>query len=177
MSENTEEFIWYEVLLALIIALVMFFIFYQNFSSVFPIGCNPASNGVLNNQFTQAESGTPNRMEGTPLFRCYLINACYAASTANSTCITNWCYYDNCVNGQCNGGTSIGSPVQNCIADPPQNVLQNCKDLSASNTATLFSCDQSTIVADNSTDIQNCDTSVPTCVSGDSTYCPECEGQ
>ena len=172
MAENTEEFIWYEVILALIVSLVMFFIFYQNFSQVFPIGCN--NNNVLENQFSQAEFGYPNRMEGTPLFRCYLTDACYSQATANQTCITNWCYYDNCVNGQCSGGTST---VVNCIAHPTQSILQNCKDLSPSNTAALESCGQSTMVANNATDIQNCDLSVPTCVSGDSKYCAPCIGQ
>ncbi len=169
MATNTEEFIWYEVILALVISLIMFFIFYQNFSSVFPIGCN--NNNILENQFTQAQFGYPNRMEGTPLFRCYLTDACYAQATANTTCITNWCAYDNCVNGQCN------SNFQSCISNPPQSVLQNCKNLSPANTAALESCDQSTIVANNATDMQNCAINIPTCIPGDSKFCPPCIGQ
>ena len=170
MAGNTEEFIWYEVLFALIVALVVFFIFYQNFSEVFPVGCN--NNNLVENQFTQAEYGTPNRLEGTPLFRCYLTNACYDQATANTTCITNWCYYDYWTNGH--GSDSV---VKNCIQNPPASVLQNCKILDPSNTAALESCQSSTIVADNATDIQNCDTSIPTCITGDSPDCSSCIGQ
>ncbi len=172
MAGNTEEFIWYEVLFALVVALVVFFIFYQNFSEVFPVGCN--NNNIIENQFTQAEYGYPNRMEGTPLFRCYLTNACYDQATANITCITNWCYYTLWTNGH-----GSDSAVQNCINNPSlyPNVIQNCKVLNPSNTAALESCQQSTIVADNATDIQNCDTSDPACITGDSPLCSSCLGQ
>ncbi len=169
MTGNTEEFIWYEVLFALIVALVVFFIFYQNFSEVFPIGCN--NNNLVENQFSQALSGTPNREEGTPLFRCYLTNACYDQATANVTCITNWCAYDYCIDGKCS------SAFQTCVQSPTTSVLQNCKVLNPSNTAALENCDQSTIIADNSTDIQNCDTSIPTCITGDGPSCSSCVGQ
>ncbi len=168
MAENTEEFIWYEVLFSLVVAVVMFFIFYQNFAQIFPVGCN--NNNILENQFTQALSGTPNRMEGTPLFRCYLTNACYDQATANQTCIRNWCAYDNCVNGQCSTG------FQACLTSPSASVLQNCKILNPSNTAALESCQRSTIVANNATNIENCDTSIPSCISGDSKFCAPCAG-
>jgi hypothetical protein len=169
MSENTEEFIWYEVLFALIIAVVIFFIFYQNFSQIFPIGCN--DNNILENQFSQALYGTPNRMEGTPLFRCYLTDACYSQATANQTCITNWCGYENCINGNCK------SSFNTCVENPPISVLQNCKVLGPSNTAALESCQDSVMVANNATDIQNCAVDIPTCISGDSKYCAPCIGQ
>ena len=173
MSENTEEFIWYEVVFSLIIALVIFFVFYQNFAAAFPIGCN--NNGILDNQFTVAEYGAPysNRLEGTALFRCYLTDACYSLSLANQTCIKNWCYYTYYTNGKGNP-----SDVANCIAAPSSTILQNCKDLSPSNTATLFSCDQSTMAANNATVIEGCDTSNPSCISGDNPiYCSVCQGQ
>lgn len=172
MSENTEEFIWYEVLFSLVIAVVVFFIFYQNFSGIFPIGCDPNSN-ILYNQFSQALSGGPNRMEGTPLFRCYLTNACYDQATANQTCITNWCAYynNNCVNGQCTPA------FESCLSNPPPTVLQNCKVLGPSNTAALESCADSRMVANNATSIQNCAIDIPTCIAGDSKFCPPCAGQ
>ncbi|MCL5009896.1 MAG: hypothetical protein M1433_02895 [Candidatus Parvarchaeota archaeon] len=169
---SAEEFIWFEVVFALVVALVLFFIFYQNFSSIFPVGCDSNNGGLLYNQFTQARYGYPNKLEGTPLFRCYLTNACYDQATANQTCITNWCYYLNYVNGVGNQ-----QAVQSCIANPPAKVLQNCAVISPSNTAALMSCSQSTIVADNSTNIEDCNLNVPTCIQGDAPWCPPCVGQ
>ncbi len=172
MAVDTEQFVWYEVLFALVISLIMFFMFYQNFGAVLPIGCN--NNNIIENQFTQAKYGTPNRMEGTPLFRCYLTDACYSQATANTTCITNWCYYTLWKNGQ-----GSQTQVQNCIQNPAAypNVLLNCKNLSPSNTAALESCQDSTMVANNATDIQNCAVNIPYCIPGDSKYCAPCIGQ
>lgn len=171
---SAEEFIWFEVVFSLVIALLLFLLFYQNFSSIFPVGCDSTNGGLLYNQFTQARFGYPNKMQGTPLFRCYLTNACYNQATAEQTCITNWCYYLNFKNGVGDQAT-----VQNCINNPTAypKVTQNCAVISPSNTAALMSCADSTIVANNATQIQNCDLSVPTCVSGDAPWCPPCVGQ
>ncbi len=167
---DDEQFMLFEVGFGIAVSIVLFVSFYQNFSSVFPVGCN--NNDILENQFTSAEYGYPNRMEGTPLFRCYGTDACYNQSSAYQTCLSNECYYLYYKNGQ---GDYVS--VQNCISAPPQSVLNACKVVSPSNTADLFSCDQSTVVANNATVIENCDMSTPACVKGDSPYCPPCVGQ
>ena len=170
---SVEEFIVFEVLLGIIVSLVVFLTFYNSFSSIFPVGCDSNSN-VLENQFTQAEYGLPNRLEGTPLFRCYNENACYRQSTAYNTCVTHWCYYTLWKNGQ-----GSYSQVQSCISDPSAYpvVADNCKSISTANTAALESCSRSTIIADNSTTIENCDINVPSCLPGDGPQCPPCQGQ
>jgi hypothetical protein len=171
MQENVEEFILIGVVFAVIVIVVIFYVFLADFSPVFPVGCN--NNNIIENQFTQAEYGYANRMEGTPLFRCYLTDACYDQATANQTCITHWCYYLSKQPG------SEVTNVQTCIQFPsayPQ-VIQGCRDLSPANTAALESCQKSTIVADNSTNIENCAINIPTCVAGDSKFCPPCAGQ
>ncbi len=167
---DVEQFVLFEVLFGIVISVLLFFTFYQNFSAVLPVGCN--NNDILENQFTSAQYGYPNRLEGTPLFRCYGTNACYNQSSAYQTCLSNECYYLNWHNGQ-----GSYSAVQNCIAAPPQTVLSACRVVSPSNTADLFSCYQSTVIANNATMIGNCDMSSPVCVKGDSPQCPPCIGQ
>jgi hypothetical protein len=163
---STEEFIFYGILLAVVIAISMFFIFYENFSAAFPIGCDSSNGGVLENQFTSAEYGLPNKMQGTPLFRCYDENACYDQATAYNTCITHWCYYTYWSDGK--GSYSV---VEGCIANPSTSIKNECAVISPSNTAALESCYRSTIVADNATQIQDCDTSSPVPVAGDASWC------
>ncbi len=165
---DVEQFLFFEVLLGIVIALTMFFLFYGNYSSIFPIGCDSSTN-ILQNQFTSAEYGYANRMEGTSLFRCYDINACYNAATAQQTCVRHWCYYYNFVNGVGNEAN-----VQQCIGDPNSTIISACSIVSPTNTADLESCADSTIVANNATEIQNCDLSVPSCISGDGPFCPAC---
>ncbi len=172
---DVEQFLLFEILVALIVGILMFFLFYQTFAAVFPVGCN--NNGLIENQFSQAEFGTPNRMEGTPLFRCYGTDACYQNSTANQTCITNWCYYTLWKNGQ--GSVSA---VQACISDPSAypTVLLNCKSISPQNTAALQSCAQinPSVIANNATTIESCNTNIPTCIQGDdAAWCAPCVGQ
>ena len=168
---DIEQFLFFEVLVGIVIALTMFFLFYNNYSSIFPVGCD-SSTAVLQNQFTSAEYGYSNRMEGTPLFRCYDENACYNAATAEQTCIRHWCYYDYWTNGQ--GSTS---QVESCMASPPANITSACSVVSPTNTADLFSCSESTRAVNNATDIQNCAINVPACISGDGPYCAACVGQ
>ncbi|EFD92939.1 MAG: hypothetical protein BJBARM5_0312 [Candidatus Parvarchaeum acidophilus ARMAN-5] len=168
---DVEQFLFFEILIGIVISLTMFFLFYGNYSSIFPIGCDSSTN-ILQNQFTSAEYGYTNRMEGTPLFRCYLTNACFDAATAHQTCITHWCYYYNFVNGKGNQAA-----VQNCIGNPNSTIVSACSVVSPTNTADLESCADSTIVANNATDIQNCDISNPSCISGDGPYCPACAQQ
>ena len=168
---DIEQFFFFEILIGIVITLTMFFLFYGNYSSIFPVGCDSATN-LLQNQFTSAEYGYANRMEGTPLFRCYGTNACFNAATAQQTCIRHWCYYYNYVNGQGNQQN-----VQSCIASPNSTIVSACSIVSPTNTADLESCADSTIVANNATDIQNCAINVPACISGDGPYCPACVGQ
>jgi hypothetical protein len=168
---DAEQFLFFEILLGIVVSLTMFFLFYGNYSSIFPVGCDSATN-LLQNQFTSAEYGYANRLEGTPLFRCYGTNACFNAATAQQTCIRHWCYYYNYINGK---GSQIA--VQNCIASPSSNITNACSTISPTNTAALESCADSTIIANNATDIQNCAINIPSCVAGDGPYCPPCVGQ
>jgi hypothetical protein len=167
--DSAEEFLIFGVLFAVILSVLMFLMFDSSFSAALPIGCN--NNNVLENQFTSAEYGYPNRMEGTPLFRCYDTDACYNQATAYNTCIKHWCYYTYWTNGH-----GSYSQVDSCISNPSQSIKNECSVISPSNTAALESCYRSTIVANNATQIQNCDTSSPVCVAGDSKYCSACQG-
>ena len=167
MEENVEEFILIGVFLAIVIAVLMFLIFESSFSSA--LGVGPNNNDLCENQFSHALSGYPNRQEGTPLFRGYLTDCCYNAATAYNTCKQNWCALLNCNDGTCN------TNFVNCVNYPNSTILHDCSNISSSNTAALESCIDSTIVANNATQIQNCDTSNPTCIAGDNQqYCTSC---
>ena len=168
---DVEQFFFFEVLVGIIITLTILSQFYGNYSSIFPIGCSTSTN-LLQNQFTSAEYGYANRMEGTPLFRCYNQNACFDVSTAQQTCIRHWCYYELWTNGQ-----GDQQAVDACMASPPQNITNACSVISPANTAALESCSRSTVVANNATDIQNCAINVPSCIPGDGPFCPPCVGQ
>ncbi len=166
MQTSAEEFILIGVLFAIVVAVIIFLEFSASFSAALFIG--PNQNNLCENQFTAAQYGWPNRYEGTALFRSYLTDCCYNQQTAKSTCITHWCYYNYSGNQ---------NAALNCISNPPPGVLAACSNLSPSNTAALESCDKSTIVADNATQIQSCDISNPQCIPGDSKYCAPCLGQ
>ncbi len=168
---DVEQFLFFEIIIGIVITLTMFFLFYNNFSSIFPIGCSSTTD-LLENQFTSAEYGYQNRMEGTTLFRCYDENACFDAATAQQTCIRHWCYYDNWIDGQ-----GSQSAVDNCMESPPANITSACSVVSPTNTADLESCSESTMVANNATDIQNCAINIPACISGDGPYCAPCVDQ
>ncbi|MCW1293225.1 MAG: hypothetical protein OH318_02425 [Candidatus Parvarchaeota archaeon] len=171
---SKEEYIFFAVIVPLIVIILMIYLLQSSqLAAALPVGCS--DNGILENQFTQAEYGLPNRLQGdTPLTRCFGINACYAKSLANSTCIRHWCYYYYYLQGLRNGTLSQAATA--CIQSPPIQVLNNCKDLSPLNPATLFSCYESTTVADNATMIESCAINVSVCIPGDGPFCPPCVG-
>ncbi len=187
---SVEEWVLFAIIVPLIVIGLMFFVLQASqLSSALPVGCT--DNGILYNEFTHAESfaenggqALPDRLQGeTPFTRCYGINACYAKSLANQTCIRHWCYL-SCYNSYISSGSSysiqqlasiISSCAQTCIQDPSPSVKSNCRNLSPLNPATLFSCYESTNVANNATMIETCDASVPYCVPGDASFCPQCK--
>lgn len=170
---SKEEYIFFAVLVPLIVFILMVFILESGpLSSALPVGCT--DNGLLENQFTQAEYGYPNRLQGmTPFTRCYGVNACYAQSLANATCIRHWCYYYYYSHGYT--GSTLQAMAQACMSSPPSIIKQHCKDLSPLNPATLFSCYKSTTIANNATMIESCDVNSTSCLPGDGPYCPPCE--
>jgi hypothetical protein len=134
------------IVFALVVILFGFLMFeQQGAAAALPYG--PNNNNLCENQFTHAEYGYPNRLEGTPMFPSYM------------------CYY------------AYPDSVQACEADPSgfPAVVSGCKVISPSNTAALESCYRSTIFADNSSYIENCAVNVPYCIKGESNLCPPCE--
>ena len=176
---SVEGFLSWDIILPIVIIIISILMLYFSAGGIaayaLPVG--PNDNNLCENQFTHAEYGWPNRLEGTSLFPSLLTDCCYDALTAKSTCITHWCYYN--ISQQYDGGNEVPysqqNLVQSCISNPPKYILNQCSVISPSNTAALMSCDHSTILADNSTFIENCDISNPECLPGDSKYCPPCE--
>ncbi len=152
------------IVFALVVILFGFLMFeQQGAAAALPYG--PNNNNLCENQFTHAEYGYPNRLEGTPLFPSYMTDCCFDIQTAYQTCVRHWCYY------------AYPDSVQACEADPSgfPAVVSGCKVISPSNTAALESCYRSTIFADNSSYIENCAVNVPYCIKGESNLCPPCE--
>jgi hypothetical protein len=178
----------FAIIVPLIVVILMFFVLQSTpLAAALPVGCT--DDGILYNSFTHAESfaenggqAIPNRLQGeTPFTRCYGVNACYAKSLANQTCIRHWCYL-SCYNQYISSSSSpqiaarvISSCAQSCMQNPTPLVKQNCKNLSPLNPATLFSCYESTALANNATMIESCDASVLYCVPGDAPFCPQCK--
>lgn len=166
-SLSAESYIAYSVIFALVVTAIVFILFAtQGGTAALPYGQN--NNNLCENQFTQAEYGYPNRLEGTPLFPSYMTDCCFDIQTAYQTCVRHWCYY------------AYPGSVATCEADPSgfPAVVSGCKTISPSNTAALESCDRSTVFADNSSYIENCAVNVPYCIKGESgNYCSPCVGQ
>lgn len=178
MAQSVEGFLVWDILLPIIIIIFMVLLLYFGFGgqallAALPVG--PNDNNLCENQFTHAEYGWPNRLEGTSLFPSLLTDCCYDQATANATCIRHWCYYE-ANNGNPVTTNSQVAWAENCIEHPTSKILSECSVLSPSNTADLMSCYRSTMLADNSTVIENCNISSPICLPGDSKYCPPCVG-